>query len=263
MNGPAVPPGWYPDPGGGGWRWWNGRAWTGFVRPARRPSEIVADEQRFNRRGRLAVVGYLLIVMVSAIVDGIDELVYRDAIRHWFNHPFKSIVPSPETCARLTHGYSCVTEVHPLQISSMPGFAVWLWPLQLVEVLCVIFFLIWQYRAATAARLLGFPARRSPGWGVGSWFVPVVNLWMPFQALRDCLPPGYPRRRAPWLLLTFMLVVDPLALGAAIGCIVAPIVGVVCLVVEVLVIGAALAVALRFVRDVRASNRQVAFGAGR
>jgi hypothetical protein len=58
----------------------------------------------------------------------------------------------------------------------------------------VIVACVWQHRAAAAARAQGFPARRSPAWGVGSWFVPVVNLWMPYSALRDCLPPGDPRR---------------------------------------------------------------------
>ena len=58
----------------------------------------------------------------------------------------------------------------------------------------LVFALIWQFRAATAARALGYPAKRSPGWGVGCWFVPVVNLWMPYQAIRDCLAPDDPRR---------------------------------------------------------------------
>jgi hypothetical protein len=26
---PAPPPGWYPDPGTGAWRWWDGRGWSG------------------------------------------------------------------------------------------------------------------------------------------------------------------------------------------------------------------------------------------
>ena len=46
---------------------------------------------------------------------------------------------------------------------------------------------MWQFRAASAARAMGLPAKRSPGWGVGFWFIPVVNLWMPYQAIRDCL----------------------------------------------------------------------------
>jgi Protein of unknown function (DUF2510) len=26
---PPPPPGWYPDPGTGHWRWWDGRTWVG------------------------------------------------------------------------------------------------------------------------------------------------------------------------------------------------------------------------------------------
>lgn len=55
-------------------------------------------------------------------------------------------------------------------------------------------FLVWQHRAAIAARSLGFPAAHTPALGVGVWFIPVANLWMPYQALRDCLPPGHPAR---------------------------------------------------------------------
>ncbi|MGH9277896.1 MAG: DUF2510 domain-containing protein [Acidimicrobiales bacterium] len=30
---PLPPPGWYPDPGGGGWRWWDGVRWTDHQTP--------------------------------------------------------------------------------------------------------------------------------------------------------------------------------------------------------------------------------------
>ena len=53
---------------------------------------------------------------------------------------------------------------------------------------------IWQHKAASAGRALGIPSQYSPAWGVGCWFVPIVNLWMPYGAVRDCLPPGHPHR---------------------------------------------------------------------
>jgi hypothetical protein len=53
---------------------------------------------------------------------------------------------------------------------------------------------IWQFRAATAARAMRLPAKRSPGWGVAFWFIPIVNFWMPYQAIRDCLAPTDPNR---------------------------------------------------------------------
>jgi hypothetical protein len=64
----------------------------------------------------------------------------------------------------------------------------------IVTAAAVVIACIWQHRAASAGRALGFPADRSPAWGVGCWFVPVVNLWMPYSAIRDCLPPDDPHR---------------------------------------------------------------------
>jgi hypothetical protein len=58
----------------------------------------------------------------------------------------------------------------------------------------VIIACMWQHKAASAGRALGIPSRYSPAWGVGCWFVPVVNLWMPYGAVRDCLPPGHHQR---------------------------------------------------------------------
>ena len=63
-----------------------------------------------------------------------------------------------------------------------------------LTVVAVVVACIWQHRAATAGRALGIPSRHSPAWGVGSWFVPVVNLWIPYAAVRDCLPAGHPQR---------------------------------------------------------------------
>jgi hypothetical protein len=46
---------------------------------------------------------------------------------------------------------------------------------------------------------------------VGSWFVPVINYWFPYQAVRDCLPPDDPHRP---LILQWWLA---LALGGSLG----------------------------------------------
>jgi hypothetical protein len=72
----------------------------------------------------------------------------------------------------------------------------------LISLVAIVISLIWQQRSALAARSLGLPARHSPGWGVGSWFVPIVWFWIPFQALTDCLEPGHPARR---LLLRYWI----------------------------------------------------------
>jgi hypothetical protein len=65
----------------------------------------------------------------------------------------------------------------------------------LINIAGFVLFLVWQSRAASTARALGYPARRSPALGVGGWFIPVCNFWFPYQAIRDCLPPSHPDRR--------------------------------------------------------------------
>lgn len=41
---------------------------------------------------------------------------------------------------------------------------------------------IWQYRAAK--QVVG-RTRRSPGWHAGSWFIPIVSFWYPYQNISD------------------------------------------------------------------------------
>lgn len=94
-----------------------------------------------------------------------------------------------------------------------------------------IVFLIWQYRAATTARALGYPARRSPALGAWSWIIPVVNLWFPYQAIRDLLPPGHALRHLvlrTWLCYicslfavtaSYLVALSSSGLGQAVGCV--------------------------------------------
>jgi hypothetical protein len=81
----------------------------------------------------------------------------------------------------------------------------------LLAIAAVVIACIWQHRAASAARALGLPTTHSPGWGVGSWFVPIVNFWMPYQAIRDCLAPDDPHRSLIlrwWLILVATWVIS-------------------------------------------------------
>lgn len=76
-----------------------------------------------------------------------------------------------------------------------------------------IVFLVWQHSAATVARAVGYPARTSPAFGVGAWFIPVVNLWMPYWALCDTLPPDHPMRpRCLWAWLSYIAAVASAAM---------------------------------------------------
>ena len=178
------PPGWYDDPGGEHrWRWWDGHGWTAHVAPtsgsvAMRPMvELVGDERRAPRPARVAVVIYeATFYAIYAYLEAAAWRRFFHSLRLWFHSP--AIAPAPP---------------------SGPSYLV-----ELAGLAAGILLLIWQYRAAILARELGYTATRSPGWGVAVWFLPVVNLWMPYQALRDLLPSAHPVRRrvlAAWLLM--------------------------------------------------------------
>jgi hypothetical protein len=55
-------------------------------------------------------------------------------------------------------------------------------------VLTGVVFIVWFYRARRNAE--GFNddvQRRGPGWAIGAWFVPIFNLWAPYQIATDTL----------------------------------------------------------------------------
>jgi hypothetical protein len=74
-----------------------------------------------------------------------------------------------------------------------------------------VVFLVWMYRAAVVAQLLGLPARRSPALATCSFLIPIVNLWWPYQSTCDLLPRGHPGRQvvgrwwATWLASSFLV----------------------------------------------------------
>lgn len=56
----------------------------------------------------------------------------------------------------------------------------------------MVLFVAWFYRARVSAEGHGWPQRRSPGWAIVSWLVPVVNFWVPFQIMADIWRAGLP-----------------------------------------------------------------------
>jgi hypothetical protein len=56
----------------------------------------------------------------------------------------------------------------------------------------MIAFVTWLYRARVNADDRGWYQRRSPGWAIGAWFVPVVNAFYPFQIMADIWRAGLP-----------------------------------------------------------------------
>jgi len=145
------------------------------------PDTLFQDELRFTKWGRVAVVVLGMYFLWQYVYVRVERSFFR-AIGHEY------------------HKIIVATQHHqPVPQFSLPqnansGIFAYNPVFELVALAAVILACIWQYRAASTARALGFPAKHSPGWGVGSWFVPVVSWWMPYQAIRDCLAPDDPHR---------------------------------------------------------------------
>jgi hypothetical protein len=52
--------------------------------------------------------------------------------------------------------------------------------------------LVWLHRVRRNADVPGRVHRWSPRWVVGMWFVPVLDLWAPYQAVADIAAAGAP-----------------------------------------------------------------------
>jgi hypothetical protein len=74
-------------------------------------------------------------------------------------------------------------------------------PWILVAIATYVVSCLWLYQVRANAELLDHGAHhtRSRGWVWGSWIVPVVNLWFPFQVVRDVSKP--PISPTPGVLL--------------------------------------------------------------
>jgi hypothetical protein len=209
----GPPPGWYQDPAGEkAWRWWDGHQWTAYASDPSAPGvaaaggvaatpayathayatpaypayqaghpglpsvqERFAAEQKAAPWAKWALAGYLLLVVVTALAAWAESSTFREVFHNIRVQIDTGVVQSQ------TNQSATLNLVGVLNLA--------------VEVPVYLLFLMWQYKAAVTAQLLRIPARRSPGLGVGSWFIPVVNLWFPYQAIRDCLPPEDPGRR--------------------------------------------------------------------
>jgi hypothetical protein len=172
-------------------RWWSGGQWTehlmpwSAVAPAFWAQSVHAAgnaEERLSAWAARAIclfVASSVLIVVVMLASSPAEVYY---LRQIFDHVGTSVPRQPAA----------------LQLTNLAEFP--------IEILVGLVFLMWQYRAAATARILGYPARRSPGLGVGTWFIPVVNFWFPYQALRDLLPPGHATRSLvlrTWLCYVF------------------------------------------------------------
>ena len=193
-------PGWYPDPWQpGGYRWHDGTTWTSWTGPPPMPPHGAAPlataadvdaERRLRPIAQLAIVVWGGISAAGAIGFAV---VIRDVLA-----PLVDLLGTTNpTDAEVR---AALDEVEASQADEW-----WLNVASLLPLACLAAMAVWSNRVATVARNLRYPARRSPAWAAAGWFVPVVNLWFPYQSIVDSVSPMNPRRGRVlrwWLLYT-------------------------------------------------------------
>lgn len=188
----AVPAGWYPSPDGAPVsRWWDGTTWTDATQPPPPPA-----------------------VEPRPVEPGPTESGWR--------------APEPPQLGLVSLVTRVFVALAGLAAPLAVGAQVWLqadppaWLTQDVAVglagaaagLLVVagaFWALWQYRVARS-----FPPgtpRRTPGWHVLSWLIPVAAWWLPLQNVADLfgLATG---RRPRWLIAWWVLWLAGMLVGA-------------------------------------------------
>ena len=83
---------------------------------------------------------------------------------------------------------------------------------ELLFIVTVILFLRWIYHAHSNVRVLGARGLTySPGWAVGAYFIPIVNLWVPLRAMihlarASRAPATWERERTAPVIVTWWVV---------------------------------------------------------
>jgi len=173
-------------------RWWDGHGWTAAVQPVPpppsgglmppgvgfpTPAEDLNEESAAGRRASLALAGGAVAYGAQYIVSAALFVSFYRSFRNWLNAPTAADGTKPP-----------LVLPHLMALNGTSSL------ISLALMAVAVVFLMWFYKAVTVAERLGLPARWSPGWAIGSWFIPIVSLWFPYQSAVDCLPPGHPGR---------------------------------------------------------------------
>ncbi|BDV31924.1 DUF4328 domain-containing protein [Microbacterium terricola] len=176
---PTPPPaGWYraPDGSSATW-WWDGGQWT-QPQPQQQPGRQAGT----HSLARLATATQVLLVVcgvLSIITIGIETFGIGAVNSYLDGHGVAVDMLTVYDQSRLV-------------LTILSG----------VSLLATgVLWVIWQYRAAKQVAGL---TRRSAGWHAGSWFVPVVSLWFPYQDISDLWRVGG-RVRPPWQVTWWVL----------------------------------------------------------
>lgn len=165
----AEPPaGWYQDPNGAqAWRYWDGSTWTDHVSPwapaivEPTPAERVAEERRWARYAKWSFAAFVPFQVAGTVLSAVlYDRVYHGTLLT------DQAPKNPNLFEPISLGgpyVLCAAVV--LGLTLLLGY--------------------WTMQAARAAKSLGIPIVRSPGWAMAGWIIPILNLWWPPQTIRS------------------------------------------------------------------------------
>jgi hypothetical protein len=194
----AGEPGWFPDPWGTEkLRWWDGQAWTPHLYPPADPPAAAAPAGAGSSSATATSLS------TSGQVTGPPALAAERVAAHWarvsllWAGPLQALYDigiAVQAGWYADHFDDLANGRTPKLTGAAASIAPVLTYCSLGVLVAGVLFLVWMYRAAVVARLLGLPARRSPALATCSFLIPIVNLWWPYQSTCDLLPPGHPGR---------------------------------------------------------------------
>ena len=173
--------GWYPDPSGAPQRrYWDGQGWTDHVAeagpsqpPPPDPAKDLESLRQDGRRAKVAVLVGVPVYALTPILQGQQVRESRRAIRD-LERQLQQLETQPSP--------SPGVQMQRYQPSPVTTFSS---ALSLPNLVIGVIFIIWFHRAVTIAVRRGRPARRTTGWAVGGWFIPIGNFFLPYQSARD------------------------------------------------------------------------------
>lgn len=158
--------GWYADPHDAQrLRWWDGSAWTTHTHDRiAAPQSHHAPLPRWWSGVSIALQVALLLSLVAAaftLYVDLQVLGFADDVRV---RPDTVVVADGARIDRL------------IALSTVEAAT---------SLLVGVLFIVWLYTAHHSARMDRTVLEHGSGWAIGGWFVPVLNLWRPFQMVTD------------------------------------------------------------------------------
>jgi hypothetical protein len=122
---------------------------------------------------------------VMAIDDGLDLLDRRARNASWIVWTFIGVAAGSTLGQVLEFAGVVDTNRDPLDALSTTFGLIYVAEIMLLLV-SMVFVAMWIYRAHANLREADLDGLHfTPGWSIGWFFVPILNLWMPFQAMRE------------------------------------------------------------------------------